>query len=379
MATLYSYVTIIALALLGSLATPPVNMIALAHHHNYHNKHHVALFVFGDSIFDPGNNNYIKTNTYSQANFPPYGETFFKYPTGRFSDGRLIPDFIAEFAELPLIPAYFQTEQLGLINGVNFASAGAGSLVETFSGFVINLKTQLEYFKNVVKELKGKLGDNESNKLVSSAVYMLSIGSNDYFNPFTADSTIFDSYTHHQYVDMVIANFTNVIKEIYKEGGRKFVIFSVLPLGCIPSTRALNIQQKNTSGCFKELQDLAKIHNKALPKHLTKLENTLQGFKYSYFDFFTAITNIIHHPSRYGFKEAKTACCGSGPYRGIQSCGGKRGQLKEYELCKDVEDYLFFDHAHPTDKSNHHFATLLWNGDPNLTRSYSVKSLFEQV
>ena len=57
-------------------------------------KNHVALFVFGDSLFDPGNNNYI--NTIGQANFPPYGETFFKYPTGRFSDGRLIPDFIGK-------------------------------------------------------------------------------------------------------------------------------------------------------------------------------------------------------------------------------------------------------------------------------------------
>lgn len=45
----------------------------------------------------------------------------------------------AEFAQLPLIPAYFQTQQLGLTNGVNFASAGAGSLVETFSGFVRHL------------------------------------------------------------------------------------------------------------------------------------------------------------------------------------------------------------------------------------------------
>lgn len=53
-----------------------------------------ALFVFGDSFFDPGNNNYIKTTTLDQANFWPYGETYFKYPTGRFSDGRLISDFI---------------------------------------------------------------------------------------------------------------------------------------------------------------------------------------------------------------------------------------------------------------------------------------------
>lgn len=53
-----------------------------------------ALFIFGDSLFDPGNNNFINTTTSLQANFSPYGETFFKFPTGRFSDGRLIPDFI---------------------------------------------------------------------------------------------------------------------------------------------------------------------------------------------------------------------------------------------------------------------------------------------
>jgi len=59
-------------------------------------KEHVALFVFGDSLFDVGNNNYINTTTDYLANYPPYGETFFKYPTGRFSDGRVIPDFIGK-------------------------------------------------------------------------------------------------------------------------------------------------------------------------------------------------------------------------------------------------------------------------------------------
>jgi len=57
-------------------------------------KEHAALFVFGDSLFDVGNNNYINTTADNQANYSPYGETFFKYPTGRFSDGRVLPDFI---------------------------------------------------------------------------------------------------------------------------------------------------------------------------------------------------------------------------------------------------------------------------------------------
>lgn len=56
--------------------------------------HPTSLFIFGDSFFDSGNNNYI--NTTAKANYYPYGETFFKYPTGRFSDGRLLPDFFGK-------------------------------------------------------------------------------------------------------------------------------------------------------------------------------------------------------------------------------------------------------------------------------------------
>lgn len=53
------------------------------------------FFIFGDSTVDPGNNNYINTNPKHQANYKPYGHNgFFEEPTGRFSDGRVIVDFI---------------------------------------------------------------------------------------------------------------------------------------------------------------------------------------------------------------------------------------------------------------------------------------------
>jgi len=53
-----------------------------------------ALFVFGDSIVDTGNNNYI--NTIAKCNFLPYGKDFGagNQPTGRFSNGLTPSDFI---------------------------------------------------------------------------------------------------------------------------------------------------------------------------------------------------------------------------------------------------------------------------------------------
>ncbi|KAK8581100.1 hypothetical protein V6N13_144141 [Hibiscus sabdariffa] len=44
-------------------------------------KKHVPFFIFGDSFLDAGNN-YINTSTLDQANFWPYGLTYFNFPTG---------------------------------------------------------------------------------------------------------------------------------------------------------------------------------------------------------------------------------------------------------------------------------------------------------
>lgn len=56
------------------------------------NSGNLAIFAFGDSFVDPGNNNYIRT--ISKANFPPYGIDFEnQIPTGRFTNGRLVTDY----------------------------------------------------------------------------------------------------------------------------------------------------------------------------------------------------------------------------------------------------------------------------------------------
>ena len=53
-----------------------------------------AIIVFGDSTVDAGNNNVVPTLL--KSNFRPYGRDFAGgRPTGRFSNGRIPPDFIS--------------------------------------------------------------------------------------------------------------------------------------------------------------------------------------------------------------------------------------------------------------------------------------------
>lgn len=53
-----------------------------------------ANFIFGDSVVEAGNNDYIKS--LSRANFLPYGIDF-GGPTGRFTNGKTTTDIIGKF------------------------------------------------------------------------------------------------------------------------------------------------------------------------------------------------------------------------------------------------------------------------------------------
>ncbi|KAL8557710.1 hypothetical protein ACS0TY_004981 [Phlomoides rotata] len=96
-----------------------------------------AFFVFGDSLVDNGNNNYLATT--ARADAPPYGIDYPTHrPTGRFSNGLNIPDIISEsMGWEPTLP-YLSPELIGekLLVGANFASAGVGVLNDTGIQFV---------------------------------------------------------------------------------------------------------------------------------------------------------------------------------------------------------------------------------------------------
>lgn len=54
-----------------------------------------AVFVFGDSVVDTGNNNNLVT--IAKSNYPPYGQDFMGgKPTGRFSNGKVPSDLIGK-------------------------------------------------------------------------------------------------------------------------------------------------------------------------------------------------------------------------------------------------------------------------------------------
>ncbi|CAL9125358.1 unnamed protein product, partial [Musa textilis] len=118
-----------------------------------------AIFNFGDSLTDTGNLAFL-TGGKAPVSRPPYGETYFHRPTGRFTDGRIILDFIARAMRLPLVPPYPAGRgRHNFAKGANFAVAGARALSNAFyvaEGFNVtwddySLGTQLKWFDQLLQ------------------------------------------------------------------------------------------------------------------------------------------------------------------------------------------------------------------------------------
>ena len=109
-----------------------------------------SILVFGDSTVDTGTNNYIKT--LAKGNYFPYGKDFPGHvPIDRFSNGKLVPDFIASVLNLKdTVPPFLHPNlsDQDLLKGVSFAYGGSGfdDLTTALTG-AIAVSQQIEYFK----------------------------------------------------------------------------------------------------------------------------------------------------------------------------------------------------------------------------------------
>lgn len=326
-----------------------------------------ALFVFGDSLFDPGNDRYVKASSPLPTLYWPYGETFFHRATGRFSDGRIPPDFIATYAGLPILPPYTEPTRHVFTDGANFATGGACVLFGTTTDN--DLPVQVEFFKQMIGLLKKEVGDAEAERVLTNAVYLFSIGGDDYLN-FYADYPDANEASMRAFVKLVIGNLYKNLQEITSLGARKIAFQNVGPIGCNPSNRLSDGQ------CNDKENSMAREHNKALIQVMKQLEREVSGFKYSIFDFYTALDDRIFNPHKYGFKEGQVACCGGGSFGGQVTCGGY-GVLP-FELCSNPFEYVYFDAGHNTEGFNSQIAHLIWDGSPfsNITSPYTLKQLY---
>ncbi|OWM72527.1 GDSL esterase/lipase At2g23540-like [Punica granatum] len=324
-----------------------------------------ASFIFGDSLVDSGNNNYLPT--LSKANIPPNSCDFKGSggnPTGRYTNGRTIADIVGEELGQPNYAVPFlapNSTGKAILHGVNYASGGGGILNATGRIFInrLGMDIQIDYFNITRKQFDQLLGASKARDyIMKKSIFSVTIGANDFLNnyllPLLSTGTRI-TQTPDSFIHDMINHLRDQLTRLYQLDARKFVVSNVGPIGCIPYQKSIN--QVNEDQCVDLPNKLAQQYNIRLEDLLSELNNDLPGATFVHANVYDLVMELITNYNQYGFETSSKACCGNGgQFAGIIPCGPTSS------MCSDHSKYVFWDPYHPSEAANLLLAKQLLDG-----------------
>ncbi|XP_044485326.1 GDSL esterase/lipase At1g29660-like [Mangifera indica] len=250
-----------------------------------------CYFIFGDSLFDNVNNNYLLTK--AKANHPPYGIDFPGGPTGRFSNGRNGADVLAELLGFEsYIPSFASTKNRSedILQGVNYASGGAGIRDETAIqnlGEVISMNKQLlhhqETVSHIIRIYRGNISAEEH---LRKCMYTVGIGNNDYINNYFLPQFYPTShqYSPEQFSILLVQQYSKRLEDLYELGARKIAVFGLGLIGCTPGSVAM--YGTNGSSCVDSINIAVQLFNAKLLSLVDDLNKQFPDAKFIYVNIF---------------------------------------------------------------------------------------------
>jgi outer membrane lipase/esterase len=268
-----------------------------------------ALYVFGDSLSDSGNNRAVLGNggagqvVTSNSYIPSL-----PYASGTYSNG---PVWVNSFAA-GLGLASFAAPSLG--GGGDYAYGGARTSIDgSFLGFPPSARSQVNSFLGAVPN--GQAG-SEAN-IPSTALYVVAAGGND-------ARAVADAIAGGAPVAATIAaaaatyatDVGNIVDKLQLNGAVNIVVWDTPDLGKSPAALAGGPVAAGLGTA------IANAFNAALAQRLS-FETGVTTF-----DVFGLINNVAANPASFGFTNITDAC------GAVIGC--------------DASKYLFWDGIHPT-------------------------------
>jgi phospholipase/lecithinase/hemolysin len=283
-----------------------------------------AIYVFGDSLSDTGNDFAATTAQGMVPAIPPSVSPYKTYYKGRFSNGPVAVEYLwrllARKNSAELTP-YIVDPRLDKKASVNFAFGGAGSGEAnlTPNGFMVpGLLGQVGLYNTA---LAGK----KSN---SNALYVVWSGANDYLQ-----NLEYDPYK-------IVGNVETAVRALYATGARDFLVPNLPDLGNTPLIKAQG------AGAAATFTGFAKAHNALLSARLTALAKALPGSRIVKLDVFALGETLVNTGL---INDDVPAIKFLSPNSGAEQC-----LFVNPAACVDVDDlgflapFLYWDVLHPT-------------------------------
>lgn len=270
-----------------------------------------GIFVFGDSLSDPGNR-YAVTGETAKAPYEPIPSAAYAIGGHHFSNGKTWAERFAQNLNDNNggKPALEKPGQYG-----NYAYGGARA---RNVGSGTSIGDQVGLF----------LGDHAV--AASEALYVIQFGGNDIrdalFDPANAGSIVLQA---------VAAEITN-IQTLYTMGARNFAIANAPNVGRAPAVAAFG------PVAIQAAQDLSVFHNDVLEDGfasiglpgLSQLEILLPGINIYRIDMFGFVNDVAENPAAFGISDPFFPCLQFG--------------VKSDAKCDNADERLFWDGIHPT-------------------------------
>ena len=277
-----------------------------------------------------------------------------------------------------------------------------------FYGFmkqnVFPVSKQLEYFLHYKIHLRQLVGKKKAEEIIGGALFVMSMGTNDFLQNYFLEPTRSEQYTLEEYENYLIScmahdievllshvwflfvfhlihsfylrfspiapNIFNCIvwlQEMHRLGARRLVVVGIPPLGCMPLVKTL----KDETSCVESYNQAAASFNSKIKEKLAILRTSLR-LKTAYADIYGTVERAMNNPKQYGkciqhdvlgkllpnrlwmreiadniwefagFTVTTKGCCGSGTVEYAESCRG-------LSTCADPSKYLFWDAVHPSE------------------------------
>ncbi|KAI3506025.1 hypothetical protein L1887_28378 [Cichorium endivia] len=329
-----------------------------------------AIFIFGDSLVDAGNNNYI--TTLAKANYEPVGIDFGK-PTGRFTNGRTVIDILGQslgFKSFP--PPYLAPTTCGsiVLKGVNYASGAGGILDKSGANYIgrISMDAQLDNFAKTRLDIISIAGAPTAFKLFATALFTVTMGSNDLINNYFILPGQSNRVPPESFIQTMVSTFRRQLMRLYDMGARKIVVTNAPPIGCCPFERDFNPSSGQECVAFQNI--MAQQYNSRLKHLLIELTTTLNGSTFVYADVYHIFEDIIQNYKSYDFENMNSACCHMPRvHNGLVPC------LPHATICQNRSKYLFWDSYHVTETANLIVAKRMLDGDSDVISPVNIRTL----
>uniref|UniRef100_A0ACD5Z7X7 Uncharacterized protein n=1 Tax=Avena sativa TaxID=4498 RepID=A0ACD5Z7X7_AVESA len=328
-----------------------------------------AIFVFGDSTADVGNNNYL-SGSRARADFPHNGVDF---PggelTGRFSNGFIGADFLAVYMGFSRSPPAY----LSLVDGSSNSSGSSEAMSNTTKKMVGGTAASMRgaNFASggsgvLDSTMAARLSADGVSVLLSKSIFLVSAGANDAFDFFSQNMSP-DSTALQQFCEAVVSTYDSHVKTLYNLGARKFAVIDVPMIGCCPYWRS----RSPTGECVEPLNRLASKLNDGIRDLFGDLGSEMQGMDYSVGSSYELVASLIDDPQAAGFTEVRSACCGGGRLNAEEGC------TPSSSYCSDRSKFLFWDLLHPTQATSRLAGRAFFEGPARFVGPITFRQLTE--